>query len=171
MKIKISAAIDHNNAIGKDGHLPWVLKDDLKHFKKITEGHAVAMGRKTWESIGSKPLLGRFNFVISSNPNLQAPGAVIVSSPEEAIRKARQMDADVLWAIGGQKVYEAFLELADELVITLVDDEIARADAFFPNFDKTQFDRTFILDAFQNRNNSRDFVIHSYKRKEQKNKG
>lgn len=119
-------AMDEGRVIGKDGALPWHLPQDLAHFKALTSGHVVVMGRKTWESLPPKfrPLPGRVNIVVSRNPQaLELPsGSYAAASIDEALAIAgRVADADrIIWIIGGAEIYKAALPLCDELHLTLV---------------------------------------------------
>lgn len=108
--------------IGEAGDMPWRLPEDMARFKAITIGHPVVMGRRTWESFPERfrPLPGRDNIVITSNPDLVAPGARVVASLDEALAAARAID-DEVWIIGGGRVYRDALPLADRLEITDID--------------------------------------------------
>jgi len=126
--LAIIAALARNRAIGKDGKLPWHISADLRRFKKLTMGHTVLMGRKTWQSLG-KPLSGRRNVVISRMP---VPGVEAYRSIEEALAALRGEDR--IFVIGGGEVYAQCLERADELYLTIVDREVD-ADTFFPSYE------------------------------------
>ena len=128
MKLAIIAALDHRRAIGKDGKLPWHIPEDLKRFKRLTTGHAVLMGRRTWESLG-RPLPGRRNVVLSSSP---VPGIESYASIEESLRALAS--AERVFVIGGGTVYAQLIDRADELYLTLVDRNV-EADAFFPPYE------------------------------------
>lgn len=136
-KISVIAAIGRNRAIGKDNQLLWQVPGDLPRFKKLTTGHPVIMGRKTWESIPEKfrPLPERTNIVITRDSSYDAPGAVLAQSFPEALSLARDAEgADEIFAIGGQQVYECALPFATNLYLTLIDDE-KEGDAFFPAYE------------------------------------
>lgn len=128
MKLAIIAALDHRRAIGKDGKLPWHIPEDMKRFKRLTTGHAVLMGRKTWESLG-RPLPGRRNVVLSSSP---VPGIESYASLEESLRALAS--AERIFVIGGGNLYAQLIDRADELYLTLVDRDV-EADAFFPPYE------------------------------------
>lgn len=130
--ITIIAAIGNNNELGKNNDLIWYLPTDLKRFKKVTTGHAVIMGRKTFESIG-KPLPNRRSIIITRNKNYQQEGCEIVHSIEEAIRLVGNKQAFI---IGGAQIYKESLDkaLVDQLDITKVHGDF-EADVFFPNID------------------------------------
>lgn len=130
--ISIIVAIAENRAIGKDNKLLWHLSDDLKRFKKLTTGHAVVMGKKTYESLPFRPLPNRRNIVISDIPNDQIDGCVMAYSIDDAIEK---MDDDKEnFIIGGGSVYRQFLNIANKLYITKVLHSF-EADTFFPEID------------------------------------
>lgn len=125
-------------AIGNKGKLLWHIPEDMKRFKRLTMGHPVIMGRKTFESIlgyspTGSPLSGRTNIVITRNPAYAHEGALVVSSLEEALEKARQLDSEEIHIGGGSEIYAQVLPLVDKLYLTLVDDE-PEADTFFPDY-------------------------------------
>ena len=127
--ITLIAARDRNGAIGKDGDIPWRASEDPKMFKRETEGGALIMGRKTWESLPVKPLPGRFNAVVSRNPNAAEN---VYSSVSAAIAACRAAGHHRIYGIGDEAIYKEMLPLADRLLITEVDLEVGGADAFFP---------------------------------------
>jgi len=114
-------AISENGVIGRDGALPWRLPADLRRFRRLTTGHAIVMGRRTWESIG-RPLPERRSIVLSRDPSFRAPGAEVVRSLDEALELARD-DSDV-FVIGGATVYRIAVPRADRLHVTLVHAQI-----------------------------------------------
>ena len=126
----IIAAMDNKRLIGRDNGLPWRLSADLQNFKKLTSGHAIIMGRVTWESLG-RPLPKRHNIVISRDKNFQAEGCTVVNSLEKAIAASAQLKA---YIIGGAQIYKMALETADEMILTEVDTE-ASGDTWFPEID------------------------------------
>lgn len=130
-EIILIAAVAANRAIGRDNQLLWSIPEDMAHFKALTAGHAVLMGRKTWESLPERfrPLPGRRNIVISRQADYSAPGAELAHTLADGI--ARAADAEKLFVIGGAQIYEQAMALADRLEIT----EVAlnpEADAWFP---------------------------------------
>jgi len=131
--ITMIAAIGSNNAIGKDNELLWHLPNDLKRFKKVTAGHHVIMGRKTYESLG-RPLPNRTNIIISRNEEYRAEGCVVVNSLEAALAAAAADPNPFI--LGGAQIYTQAMPLADVLDITLVKANL-EADAFFPEIDPT----------------------------------
>lgn len=128
--INIIVAISKNNVIGKDNKLLWKLSSDLKRFKELTTGHAVIMGRKTYESIG-KPLPNRRNIIISRNKDYKVDNSEVVQTLQEALFLSR----NDCFIIGGGEIYEQTLEVADKVYLTKVDVEI-EGDAYFPKLGK-----------------------------------
>jgi len=131
MRIAMIAAMAKNNVIGKDNDMPWHLPDDLKFFKSKTVGKPIIMGRKTFESIGCRPLPNRQNFVISRNANLKFDGVQVFSSVDEAIAGLSNEEEVII--MGGGQLYKEMLPRADRLYVTMIDAEID-GDTFFPNW-------------------------------------
>lgn len=129
MKISIVVAIAQNGAIGIENRLPWRLSSDLKNFKKLTSGHAILMGRKTYESIG-KPLPKRRNLIISRDPAYTAEGCEVFQSIEAAIEAAQAQGETEVFVIGGAQIYRQILPKADKMYLTKVKAEV-KGDAFF----------------------------------------
>lgn len=132
MIISLIAAMDRNRLIGNKNQLPWHLPADFAHFKSVTMGKPILMGRKTYESIG-KPLPGRTNIVLSRNPETHFEGVTCVSSFEEAV--AAVPDVEEIMIIGGSTIYQMLLPVANRLYITYVDAEF-EGDAWFPKIDE-----------------------------------
>jgi dihydrofolate reductase len=131
-RIYLVAAVARNGVIGAAGRLLWHLPEDLKHFKNLTLGHPIIMGRRTWDSLG-KPLPGRENIVISRKPGFEAPGASVAASIEAAI--ALCAGESVAFVIGGAEIYAAALPLADGLVLTEIQQDY-EGDTRFPDWDR-----------------------------------
>ena len=127
------AAVARNGVIGRNGRLPWRLPEEMKRFRMLTIGHAVIMGRKTWESIG-RPLSQRQNIVVTRQAGLRAPGALAVASLDAAI--AAVVLPQPAFVIGGEALYRAALHIADVLYLTEIDADF-EGDARFPDFDRT----------------------------------
>ena len=138
--LTLIAAVARNGVIGIDNRLPWRLPADLRHFKALTLGHTVIMGRKTWESlpVNFRPLPGRRNIIVTRNGNYQAEGAAIAASLPAAVAAAEGSDAFV---IGGAELYAAALPLADRLQLTEIDTTFD-GDTFFPAIDPQQWQET-----------------------------
>lgn len=130
MTISFVVAAATNNAIGKNGKLPWHLPNDMKHFKNVTWGMPVVMGRKTFESLG-KALAGRKNIVITRDAGWKADGTVSVQKIEDALFVAKQTDAKEVMVIGGGEIYKTLFDRASRIYLTRVEAE-PEADTFFP---------------------------------------
>jgi dihydrofolate reductase len=124
-----------NGVIGRDNKLPWRLPADLAYFKRVTLGHAVIMGRRTWESIG-RPLAGRHNIVVTRDRNYRAEGATVVGSLDEAWSAAG--DVEEAFVIGGTSLFSEALPLADRIHLTEVEADV-EGDTWFPAFDRSQW--------------------------------
>ncbi len=138
--LTLVAAIARNGVIGKDNRLPWHLPEDLAHFKALTTGHAVIMGRKTWDSLPArfKPLPRRLNIVVTRDAAFRAEGTVIVHSLPAAVAAAGN---DAAFVIGGAEIYALALPLASHIEFTEVDVD-CEGDAFFPAFDRAAWRET-----------------------------
>ena len=134
------AAVAANRVIGKQNALPWHLPEDLKHFRLLTSGHTVVMGRRTWESLPPRfrPLPERQNIVVSRNLRFEAEGATVVHSLDEAISIA---NAQTTFVIGGAELYRHALPLSQRLELTEISIEID-GDAFFPEIDRDEWRET-----------------------------
>ncbi|WP_256665864.1 dihydrofolate reductase [Pseudomonas sp. 8Z] len=141
LPLALIAALAQNRVIGRDNQLPWHLPADLKHFKAMTLGKPIIMGRKTWDSLG-RALPGRLNIVVSRQPGLSLDGAEVFASLEAAIERARawafEQNAEELMLIGGAQLYELGLERADRLYLTRVGLE-PEGDAFFPEISEVHW--------------------------------
>lgn len=133
MQLSLILAADVNHAIGKGGKLPWHLPEDLKFFKKMTDGKPIIMGRKTYESIG-RPLPNRTNIVLTRDESFSATGVLTVNSKEEALELAAKNlgETDEAMVIGGAEIYNMFLPEAHRIYLTRVYTEVKGADAHFP---------------------------------------
>ncbi len=122
-----------NRVIGNKNELPWHIPEDLKRFKKLTMGHPVFMGRKTYDSIG-KVLPGRDNFIISRNSNLKITDATVIPSLEHGLSLCYEKDQ--VFVIGGQQIYEAALPIADRIYLTTIKKCVV-GDTYFPQLDNS----------------------------------
>ncbi len=142
INLSIVVAYDNNRAIGRNNHLLWHLPNDLKHFKKITMGKPIVMGRKTFESIG-RPLPGRDNLVISSSNHLSMSEKTEINnlwffaSIERLYDFIGHSNYSEIMIIGGGEIYKQFLPKANKIYLTLVDAKFADADVFFPKLDNS----------------------------------
>lgn len=137
MTISAVVAIAENNAIGKNNELLWRLPNDLKHFKQITSGHTVIMGRKTYDSVG-KPLPNRRNIVITRQ-NIEIPGCEVVASVDEAI--ALCAGEEEVFIVGGAEIYKLAMPQTDRIYLTIVHQSFD-ADAFFPQINYKEWEET-----------------------------
>lgn len=131
-KISIIVAIAKNRTIGHGNKLLWNIPEDMKYFREITRGHAVIMGRKTFESIG-RPLPNRLNIVITRDETFSPEGVSVCHSLEDALDLARQNEKDEIFIIGGAQIYKQALSQADRLYITVVQKDF-EGDAVFPEY-------------------------------------
>lgn len=159
-EIVLVAARARDGVIGRDNGLPWRLKADLAHFKRVTMGHPIVMGRKTWESLG-RPLPGRRNMVVTRNPGYAADGAEVFNTPQAAIVAA---NADAVYVIGGAELYRQLLANADRLVLTEVDADV-EGDAHFPDFDPAQFIEVSREAHLADADNEYDYAFVEYRRR------
>lgn len=159
----IVVAMGENNGIGADNQMLWHLPNDLKHFKEITTGHPVIMGRKTFESIG-KPLPNRTNIVVSRKKDWFQEGILIVGSIKEAIKFAKKIDENIA-IIGGGNIYEQTMELTDRLEVTVVKATI-EADTFFPKIDLKIWEKTSETCHEKDEKHQYDYCFQTYERKQ-----
>jgi len=136
--VALVAAVARGGVIGRGGRIPWHIPEDVAHFKALTTGHAVVMGRKTWESLPERfrPLPERRNVVVTRNTEWSASGAERAGSVEEALAELRGVER--VFVIGGAEIYAAALPFADELVLTELD-LVVDGDTFFPEWDRSAF--------------------------------
>jgi len=130
--ISIICALSENRAIGKDNKLLWHIPEDLKRFQKITSGHPIIMGRKTFESIGN-PLPNRTNIIVTRDSLYHAPDCIICPSLEEALQYARAHEQNEIFIIGGGEIYQQALPSVDKLYLTVIKGN-SEVDTFFPDY-------------------------------------
>lgn len=140
MLISAIAAAGENNVIGRDNHLPWHLPADMRYFKSTTMGHAVILGRKTYDSFG-KALSGRTNIVLTTQKDLTLPDAVVVHSFQEALQQAKEVESSETFVLGGAQIYRETLPMLDRIYLTRVFESFD-GDAFFPVLDPQQWKLT-----------------------------
>ena len=138
MEVSLIAAMAANRVIGRGGGLPWHLPPDLKRFKKLTLGHWMLMGRRTWDSIGRKPLPGRPTIVVTRDPAYTAEKAHVARSVEEGLALAEAAGETELFVAGGAAIYAATLDRADRIHLTLLEREL-EGDTFFPELDPARW--------------------------------
>ena len=159
MIVSIVVAISENNAIGKNNQLIWHLPADLKHFKEITTGHSIIMGRKTYDSIG-KPLPNRRNIVITRNPLLEIPGTEVCTSLEAAIALC-QAEEEV-FVIGGAEIFQEAFPLTQKIYLTRVHENY-EADTFFPEIDAETWTETAVEHHQADAKNAVDYTFSTLK--------
>lgn len=135
MKLSIIAAVAENNVIGKDNQLIWRLPADLKHFKVLTMGHPMIMGRKTFDSIG-KPLPGRTSIILTRQLDYTVEGCLVVHSLDQAITEAGKLGSGESFIVGGAEIYRQSISIADKIYLTEVH-SFFDGDTFFPEIDPT----------------------------------
>ncbi len=138
-RVVLVAAVADNGVIGRDGDIPWRIPDDMRHFREVTTGHTVVMGRVTYESIG-RPLPNRTNIVITRDPHWHAEGVVVAHSLDEALAAAESAPGDLM-VMGGARVYEATMLLADVQILTEVH-RTPEGDTYYPDFDRAEWQET-----------------------------
>lgn len=160
--IAIVVAVAENNVIGKDNQLIWHLPADLKHFKHITMGHPMLMGRKTYESIG-KPLPGRTTIIITRQPDFEAEGCMVVNSVKEAISKAKQLDEQA-YIIGGAEIYRQVLDVTDTIYLTRIHHSFD-GDTFFPEIKEEEWQTISEAHHEPNEKNKYSYSFIKFERK------
>lgn len=162
--ISIIVAIAHDNVIGRSNDLPWYLPADLKHFKTMTTGHTVIMGRKTYDSIAARlggPLPDRHNVIVTRDEDFVVPGATVSHSLEMALDENENGE---VFVIGGAEIYAQALPHADKLYITEVDADIVGGDTFFPVIDTTIWHETSREIHQKDERNEFDYAFVTYER-------
>jgi dihydrofolate reductase len=168
MKITVIAAVDNNWGLGKDNKLAWRLPRDFQWFKEQTMGKMVVMGRKTFESIGSKPLPNRRNWVVTRDSKNVVPavgteyGVGIITKPDELLLIAERWGEKEIVIIGGAEVYEMYAEHAERILITHVDTEIDNVDAVFPQLDLNAYNKRELLHVQADHDHAYPFTIVEY---------
>ncbi len=162
-KLSIIVAQAQNGAIGRNGDLLWHLGDDLKHFKKITMGHPVVMGRRTWDSLPKRPLPGRRNIVMTENPAFEADGAEAVHSINGLFKALKGCDEEV-FVIGGAAIYNMLLPFASRLYVTQIYRDYD-GDVFFPTIDMSEFTLVNLGEPMYDEASGIDYAYEEYVRK------
>jgi dihydrofolate reductase len=158
--VSLIVAMAKNRVIGINNTLPWHLPADLKHFRTLTMGHHIVMGRKTYESIG-KPLPGRTSVVVTRNPAYSAPGVIAVNSLEAAISACG--NDNEIFVIGGAELYLQAITLADRIYLTEIDADI-QGDAHFPEFNRDEWHEISRETGFQNEPQPLEYHFVTYQR-------
>jgi dihydrofolate reductase len=161
MIISIIVAMGKDKTIGSHNALPWKMPADMKHFRELTVGKAVVMGRKTFETLG-RPLSNRINIVITGMADYRAPGCIVVHSIEEAVAAAAGQKE--LMVAGGASIYGQFLARAHVIYMTIIGGEF-EGDARFPDFDMSEWRETCREDHAPDENNPFSYVFLTLERK------
>lgn len=161
MIVSIIAAMDRNRLIGNRNQLPWHLPADLVHFKQVTMGKPIIMGRKTYESIG-RPLPGRTNIVLTRSRDFDAEGVLVANTLQQALDYVPAVDEVMI--IGGSSIYELALPAADRLYLTFVENSF-EGDAWFPEYDQGQWRMVSSEQHPADEKNSADYRFVNYVRK------
>ncbi|MDA0375774.1 MAG: dihydrofolate reductase [bacterium] len=168
MRISIIVAASENNVIGRDNSIPWHLPDDLKYFRKRTEGHPVIMGRKNFESIVAalgNPLPNRSNIIVTRDSAYEAVGCLVSSSLQEAIMYGhKDNDKEEIFIIGGGEIYRQALDLCNYIYLTRIHAWIA-GDIFFPAVDTNVWEEVEREDHLADTAHKFSFTYLTYKRK------
>ena len=162
--ISIIVAIARDNAIGRKNNLLWHISEDLKYFKKVTLGHPVIMGRKTFESIG-RPLPGRKNIVVSKSGNISNPSVEMAEDLEELLKSLRRKRKEEYFVIGGASIYAKAMQYAHRLYVTKIYAKAIDADAFFPQIDERLWETLEESPVLHDEENNIDFQFIVYGRK------
>lgn len=164
--ISVIAAVADGGAIGRENSLLWHISEDLKYFKKVTMGHPVIMGRKTFESIG-RPLPGRKNIVVSKSGNFNNPNVEKAEDLEGLLKSLRRKRKEEYFVIGGASIYASAMQYANKLYITRIYSKADGADAFFPEIDEktwTVIEKSSVLHDVEN-NIDFQFIVYGRKAK------
>ncbi len=156
-RLSILVAMARNRVIGQNNTLPWHLPADLRHFKSLTMGKTIVMGRKTYQSIG-RPLPGRANIIITRQTGYEVPGGVVVNSIEDALKVCRETSAhdSENFIIGGEKLYRQTIAICQRMYITEIQRDF-EGDTFFPEFNPDDWEETQRDKHFSDSNNSMEY--------------
>jgi dihydrofolate reductase len=162
MKLSLIVAIAENYVIGNNNELIWHLPADLKMFRRLTTGHPIIMGRKTFDSIG-KPLPNRTSIVITRNADLTIEGCIMVNSLEDATLEAQKIETTEAFIIGGAAIYELAIDLVDSMYVTEIHHPF-EGDAFFPSINKDTWKEVAREKHFKDEKHAYDFDFVTYER-------
>jgi dihydrofolate reductase len=164
MIISLIVAASTNNAIGVNNQLPWHLPTDMKFFKNTTWGMPIIMGRRTFESMNSKPLPGRVNIVVTRREGWTADGVVVVNSMKDALFVAEGTDCKEAFIIGGGEIFETIMKKADRIYMTRVHTHLD-GHVFFPDIDEKIWERTYARDEAKDEKHAYNFTIEKWEKK------
>lgn len=159
MRISIIAAVAENNVIGKDNKLIWHISEDLQRFKKLTSGHVIIMGRKTYESLPFKPLPDRKNIVISGQKDIDFKGALVVNCIEDALDECE--GEEEIFICGGSSIYDYFIRTADKLYLTKVH-QAFDGDTFFPYFSDNDWEVKYQSEKYYDEKSGLEYTFVDY---------
>ncbi|MRN54539.1 dihydrofolate reductase [Paenibacillus monticola] len=165
MSISLIWAMGSNGVIGKDNDMPWHLPRDFAFFKAETLGKRMLMGRKTWDSLGGKPLKGRTSLVMTRDTSFAPEGAEVIHTLQEALSEGQK--ADELMVIGGAEIYRMMLPYADKLIVTQIEQDFA-GDTLFPNIDWSQWQEISNKMGIRDDKNPYDYRFLVYNRTEKR---
>lgn len=160
-KISLIAAVSQNNITGINNKMPWHIAEDLSYFKKTTSGHCIIMGRKTFESIGSKPLPGRKNIILSRDKSFIAKNCIIAGSVEESTKYFDKNSEN--FVIGGATLFRQYIQLAQKLYITKVL-KVFEGDSFFPEINLNEWELTTESAIFHDKHSNLNYLFTNYNR-------
>ena len=166
--LSIIVAQAENRAIGLDGDMPWHLSGDLKRFKSLTMGHPVVMGRRTWESLPKRPLVGRQNLVLSQNTDFVPEGASVIRSVNDLFCfdfRFEESASDEIFIIGGGSIYRMLMPWVNRLYVTWVHKDFPEADTFFPVIDMSEFTKIHETERMTDEKSGLGFSYAEYDRK------
>ncbi|MDQ0194814.1 dihydrofolate reductase [Paenibacillus wynnii] len=161
MSISLIWAMGSNGVIGKDNDMPWHLPRDFAFFKAETLGKRMLLGRKTWDSLGGKPLKDRTSLVMTRDTSFNPEGAEVVHTVEEALNEGRKTDE--LMVIGGSEIYRMMLPYADKLIVTRIDEDF-EGDTYFPNVDWSLWKEVSNTKGIRDDKNPYDYHFLVYER-------
>lgn len=161
--ISLLVAMDRNRLIGKDNDLPWRLPNDLKFFKKVSTGHTIIMGRKTYDSMNA-PLPNRENVVVTGREDFEAEGCIVLNSLDPVFEwNEKNPDTEYI-VIGGSVIFEQVMDQTDRMYITWIDEEF-EGDTYFPSFDESEWNLTSKEKGIKDEKNPYDYYFCQYDRK------
>lgn len=164
MRVSMIVAKSLNGVIGLGNKLPWTLKTDLAHFKKVTMGHHLILGRKTFDSFGGKPLPGRMHLVVSNDPKAASENVIWFNSVFRALKHAERQGEKEVFIIGGAQIYKACLSLVDRLYLTEVQAEV-KGDTYFPPLSLKNWNLVSEVVVAQDSDNQYPFTVRVLDRK------
>lgn len=161
--IALIAAMSKNHVIGYDNWMPWHIPNDLQYVKKMTSNQTIIMGRKTFDTF-KKPLPNRTNVILTSDENYQQPGCKVIHSIEEVLKWNAKDPEQLFFIFGGGEVYRQFLQHADRMYLTYIDEEF-EGDTYFPKYDVANWQETSNIKGIKDDENPHDYYFIQYDRK------